>query len=335
MAETLRLDFHGVRADIVCADHALLEEYRRDFSYFGSSSDGGPRVRLEVRLKPPFATSFRTWLTWRSARIGHSGGVRRIDYDGRALLEYDLEREEGLLQGEDRGLLHELGYLTVLSRIGERLDDRGLHRVHALGFTYHGRGGLLILPMDGGKSRLGLELLGREGFGFLSDDIPLLNSDTLETTPFPLSLSLRGDDWHGIPERYSRVFPRRRHGTKMLVDVDYFRDRITTAAPLSWILLGERDGRQAPELSPCSKVRAAAGLFLPMVLGIGTPQILELMLPAPPFAGGALRLASVAWRRAACAARAVARAHCARFRLGDDPRTNADALESFLRTRGS
>ncbi len=330
----LRLDFHGARVDITCEDPGLLEEYRRDFAYFVSSSGGTPGIRLEVRRETPPRRTFPTLLEWRSARIGHTGGLRRVDYEGRALLEYDLEREEGVLFGQDRDLLHELGYLTVLSRVGARLDSRGLHRVHALGFTYRGRGGLLVLPMNGGKSRLGLELLGRDGFGFLSDDIPLLDSERLEAAPFPLSLSLRGDDWRGVPERHLRVFTRRRYGAKRLVDVDHFRSRVAGAAPLAWILIGDRDGRRTPELAPCSKVRAAAGLFLPMVAGIGTPQILELMLPAPPFAGGALRLAEVAARRAACAARAAARARCGRFRLGDDPKANADALEAYLAGTG-
>ena len=289
----MRLDFHGARVDIICADSGLLEEYRRDFAYFSSSSGNKPHIRLEVRLAPPPRASLPTSLRWRSARIGHSGGVRRVDYEGRALLEYDLTREDGTLYGEDRHLLHELGYLTVLSRVGERLDLQGLHRVHALGFTYQGRGGLLILPMNGGKSRLGLELLRQEGFGILSDDIPLLDASDLSLKAFPLSLSLRGDDWRGVPEKYLRSFTRRRYGAKRLVDVDYFRDRLGGAAPLTWILLGERDGRKTPKLSPCSKVRAAAGLFLPMILGLGTPQILELMLPAPPFAAGCLRLAQM------------------------------------------
>ena len=326
----LRLDLHGVRVGIVCEDDQLLEEYRRDFAYFASSSENKPDIRLEVRIAPPAPAPIRTTLTWRSARIWDSGGSRRVDYEGRASLEYDFAREEVLLRGEDRDLLHELGYLAVLSRAGERLDLRGLHRVHALGFTYHGRGGLLVLPMNGGKSRLGLELLGRSGFGLLSDDIPLLDSNTLEAAPFPLSLSLRGEDWRGVPERHLRVFTRRRYGVKRLVDVDYFRDRVGAAAPLSWILLGERDGRLTPQFSSCSKFRAAAGLFLPMVLGIGTPQILELMLPAPPFIGGAARLARIAVSRAACAARAAARARCGRFLLGADPKANADALQTFL-----
>jgi|CXWL01.1.fsa_nt_gi hypothetical protein len=326
----LRLDFHGVRADIICADSRLLEEYRRDFSYFISSLETPTHIRLEVRREPAPRVPFRTLLKWRSARIGHSNGTRQVDYEGRARLEYDLERESGTLFGEDLDLLHELGYLTVLSRVGERLDLQGLHRIHALGFTYQGRGGLLILPMNGGKSRLGLELLGREGFGLLSDDIPLLDASDLAMKAFPMSLSLRGDDWRGISEKHLRVFTRRRYGAKRLVDVDYFRDRVGDSAPLSWILLGERDGRQAPKLASCSKARATAGLFSPMVLGAGTPQILELMLPAPPFAGGAMRLAQIAWSRAACAAKAAACARCGLFRLGGDPKVNADALESFL-----
>ena len=326
----LRLDFHGIRADIVCSDPDLLAEHRRDFAYFVSSSAGKPHIRLETRLEAPPRQAVRTLLKWRSARIGHSGGLRRVDYDGRALLEYDLEREEGVLRGVDRDLLHELGYLTILSRMGHHLDLKGLHRVHALGFAYQGRSGLLLLPMNGGKSRLGRELLGMEGFELMSDDTPLLNAATLETAAFPLCLSLRGDDWREVPERHLRVFRRRRHGVKRLVDVDYFRDRLRACAPLTWMLMGRRDGRRTPELSPCSAARAAAALAGPLVLGLGVPQVLELMLPSPPLLAGAGTLASIAARRAACALRAVARARLARFSLSDDPRANMEALRLFL-----
>jgi hypothetical protein len=252
-----------------------------------------------------------------------------VDYEGRALLEYDLAAEQGDLWCEDEPLAHELAYLAVLSRVGDLLDRQGLHRVHGLGFSFQGRGGLLLLPMNGGKSRLAIELLGRPEFKLLSDDIPLLDRKGRDLLAFPLRLGLRGNDWAGVPERYVRPFPRRRFGIKHLVDVDYFRDRIAASAPLDWVIVGGRTAA-SPILEPCSKAAAVRTLLSQMVLGVGLPQVLELMLPLPPFAPGFLRLAGVAASRLRTCLAAVRRARCFRMDLGADPRANADALAASL-----
>lgn len=333
----LTLNFHGIRVGISSQDEEVLSQLARDFSYFMAAPPGDeehPDIHLELRKSPvPKDKTFvRSFLRWRSARIAHKDGLRLAHYDGGALLEYDLARERGLLHGENPALLHELSYLTVLSRVGDRLDRKGQHRVHALGFTFQGKGGLLLLPMEGGKSRLGLELIGRPEFGIFSDDIPLLSGDGRTLSPFPLRLGLRGTDWRGIDPRFVRPFHRRRFGVKHLVDVDFFREKISPEAPLAWVLVGSRDGgRKAPRIEPCPKARAGAAMLSHLILGVGTPQILELMLPPPPFVGGALALAAIAAKRASCAFAAVSRAACGRFDLSDDPKSNADALERFLK----
>lgn len=334
---TLALNFHGIGVDVSSQDKEILSQLSRDFSYFMAAPlDNGPHPNIHLELRkapiPKDKTSVRYFLRWRSARISHNGALRLAHYNGGALLEYDLARERGILHAENPDLLHELSYLTVLSRVGHCLDLQGLHRVHALGFTFQGKGGLLLLAMEGGKSRLGLELIGRPEFGILSDDIPLLSGDGKSLSAFPLRLGLRGTDWRGIDPRFVRPFHRRRFGVKHLIDVDFFREKISPGAPLAWVLVGSRDGgRKIPRVGPCPKARAGAAMVSHLILGVGTPQILELMLPPPPFLGGAWGLAAVAAKRAVCAFAAVSRAACGRFHLSDDPKSNADALEQFLR----
>lgn len=335
----LNLSIHGVSAEILCGQEKILDDLERDFSYFSRPTpDGSALVRLEIKPELPPSAHLPGWpiLRWRKARIVQSGGLRRVDYEGKALLEYDLADESGVLYCAEASLRHELAYLTILSRVGDQLDRRRLHRVHALGFTYRGRGGILLLPSGGGKSRLALELLKLSDFGLLADDIPLLNGDGSSLSAFPLRLGLRGEDWRGIPERHLRVFQRRRFEDKRLVDLDYFREKVLSTAPLNWILLGEpsRGERKnsPPRVIVCSRLRASAALLLPLVLGVGTPQILELMLPAPPGSGGTRRLVRNALSRIRAAWGAVSRSRCARFELGDDPRASAKALETALRT---
>lgn len=333
----LVLDFHGVAAVLRSEDGALLSDLERDFAWFAGEgrrpgAPAGTVIELELRVSAEAATARPSGVhwRWRSARVYPRGASRTVDYEGRARLDYDSSTERGVLAGADRSLLHELAYLAVLSRVGAALDRRGLHRVHALGFTYRGRGGLLLLPSGGGKSRLSLELLGRADFGLLSDEIPVLAGGGRELAAFPLRLGLRGEDGREIPERFVRPFQRRRFGPKRLVDVEYFRDSIRPAAPLTWVLVGGRSRADVPSVVPCSRSRAAAALAASLVLGLGTPQVLELLVPSAPYLRGALGLAAVAASRARSAARAAGRARCLRFLLGGGPRASADALESFL-----
>lgn len=330
----MALDFHGVRVEIRSDQDRVHSELAGDFAYFKVPEGGKPpHIRLELRAEPPGERLPRwTHWRWRSARIQDGRRLRRVDYEGRALLEYDFAREQGVLFCPEGALLHELAYLAVLSRVGERLDRAGLHRAHALGFSYQGRGGLLLLVSGGGKSRLGLELLDSAGFRLLADDIPLVAGGGRELKAFPLPLGLRGEDWRGIPERNLRTFERRRFGPKRVVELDYLRAKLADAAPLKWIVVGRPcpAGGREPSLRPCARARAAWGLLAPMVLGVGTPQVLELMLPRPPWITGGARLAGVALSRARAALAAAARARCATLRMGRDPAANAAALRAFL-----
>jgi hypothetical protein len=318
-AENLELDFHGVRASVYGPAGSVIDDLRRDFAYFLRPCGGGRRgvsLRLEPGRMPAGRAPSRGFFTWRDARISQAGSSRLVDYGGKALLEYDLKRESGVLYGGPPGLLHEIAYLAILSRVGNGLDEAGLHRVHALGFAYRGLGGLLLMPMGGGKSRLALELIRRPGFEILSDDTPLLDGG-LGLRAFPLRLGLRGRDRFLVPPELVRRFERRRFGVKYLVDLDFFKEKIAPRAPLRWILTGARGS-------------AAGALMSGMVLGVGLPQVLELMLPSPPFLGGALSLARIVASRSAAAARALSTARCASFRIGGDVRADARDLELFL-----
>ena len=57
-----------------------------------------------------------------------------------------------------------------IRRSKQYLDRRGLHRIHALGVVVKNRAVLVMLPMGGGKSTLGLHLLKHPEVQILSDD---------------------------------------------------------------------------------------------------------------------------------------------------------------------
>src|SRR5271163_3109812 len=93
-------DFHGVRVRLHSREEAALADLRRDFAYFaGAEESKKADIALELRpcQAPAGKAPGRAFWRWRSARITQKGSMRTIDYQGRALLEYDLARESGLL----------------------------------------------------------------------------------------------------------------------------------------------------------------------------------------------------------------------------------------------
>src|SRR5207244_6683055 len=132
-AETLALDIHGARVRVRSEHAPTLTELRRDFAFFVSDAGAAPDLSLDIKAvaPPQERIPVRAQWRWRKARISQRGALRTIDYEGRALLEYDLTGERGTLYSADAALLHELSYLAIQSRAGDLLDRRALHRVRA------------------------------------------------------------------------------------------------------------------------------------------------------------------------------------------------------------
>lgn len=318
---------HGVTLAVESREPSLLEGLDRDFAAFRAAAPSGRAdIRLTAALAPCPFPSVTVGLRWRGCRFADRGPVRRLDYGGGTGAEWDFSREAGRLWSPDPALLHELAWLTLHSRLGARLDAGGLHRVHALGFTWRGRGGLVLLPSGGGKTSLGLALAARPEFALLSDDIPLLSADG-HLRAFPQRLTLRGRAPAGVPASALRPFPRRRFGTKLALDAADFPGVWGECAPLAWLVVGERGG-SAAAAAPCSWARAAGALAAGLVVGAGTPQVLELMLPGTPRRWAAL--AGVAAARVMAAGYALSAAKRLTLTMGPDPESAAAALTAAL-----
>jgi len=320
-------DFHGVRIRLESAQAQVLEALRRDFSWFSVADDRPPEISWTFCVREPAAGPARGWRA-RDFRAWDEGRTRRVLYDGGARAGFDFASGRGEAECADPLRLHEIVHLAVLAGAGERLDARGLHRVHALGFVRSGAAGLLLLPSGGGKSELGLRLLGEPGFSLLSDDTPLLGAD-LVARPFPLRLSFRESaDLSALGADRVRSFRRRLYGERRLVDVDAFRARIAAPAPLRWVLLGRRADARPGEIGSAGAHAAALELAAALVVGVGVPQMAEWRLRPNAACAGALARAALA--RAATAVRALARARLGEFRLDRDPQRSAALLAGWL-----
>lgn len=318
------LDFYGVRISLH-GTPAVLEPLRRDFEHFlaGPALLGGMTLSLSAE-PPPRGLLPRGMPLWRlrDYSVHASGSARRILYDDGSLAIYDYGRREGRIFSAAPARLHELAYLAVLSRAGEELDRRGLHRAHALGFESRGHGGLILMRSGQGKSTLALELVRRTGMGIVGEETPLLSSDG-RLLAFPLRWAFRPEaDLGAVGGQYIRPFQRKHYGPKRLVDVAFFRSRIRSNVPLRWLIVGERrpDG---PRFAPISKARAFAALAEGMVLGSGVAQMAEYMLRIDAV------LPRILMKRSRAALSVLGQARLLRFFAGPDAARNAAALESL------
>jgi hypothetical protein len=328
----IAVEVHGNRADRVAADF--------DF-YTGRPLSGKEKfsVRLELHslesgaAKLPAVGAERVFSD--CVMYAHENKLY-YEYSCGAVLEVERgdKYSRGILTSANPDLADEIAYLYLQSEIGRFLDAQGLHRVHALGIGLpSGKAALVLLPSGGGKSTLALELLQREGCTLLSDDSPLV--DRLgRVYPYLLRLSFRPST--KLPESWkknSTHFERRKFGPKLLISPtslsasslprpeDYFSP--------GFLVIGSRHGALAePRLRARAKWKSALPLLRDLVVGIGIPQVAELILTKGIFSLPGLAPTGIS--RLAAASAFLARARSFELDLSRDPALNAKFLLAEL-----
>jgi len=321
-------DFYGVGLSVVTDSPALMESLRRDFEYFVASAPPDPIViRAHLGAPPWERVPACTASTFTPGAITYdAGGIRYNDYHRRALAIYDFAREQGEVWSEDADVLYEVVYLMALSRVGERHDLVGIHRVHALGVAIAGRAALVLLPEGGGKSTLALELLQRPEIELLSDDTPLLTRGRV--LAFPSRIGVRADSVAGVPSEYLRTVRRRERSPKTVIDFGHFRDRVVPEATPSALIMGVRHGGPHSWIEPLSWRHAVAPLAVNLVFGLGLPQVVEYFLRGG--AADTVRKAGIARSRLAVGLRLLHGARTYRLVMGGDVRAGAAAVAAVL-----
>jgi hypothetical protein len=334
-----RFRLHSIEVELhgKCA-----QRLTRDFDFFTDRPDGKAAADYSVTLEtlegdpglvglPPKAAD----QVFPDCVLYREGGRLFYEY-GEALLIVDRQanHSHGQLVSQNATLAEEIGYLYLQSEIGRFLDRQGLHRVHALGLGLsNGKAALVLLPSGGGKSTLALELLKTGRCLLLSDDSPLV--DRLgRVLPYPMRLSFRPgtklpEDWG----RSAQVFERRKHGPKLLVPTSalpsHLLPRPADRFQPGLVVIGERHGARAePRITPMPRLNGAMPLLRDLVVGVGVPQVAELLLTRgwKSLPG----LAPAASSRMIAASALLARSRLLRLELSRDHGSNAHALLAAL-----
>lgn len=333
-APNMGFDFYGIRVRVECDSTEVLRRVGEDFRYFRRALAPADHVALTIDLRqrapdydslPALAASIYT-----PRNICYSSGnLTYIDYFGRALAVYDRARNHVEVTSDSLSLLQEIPYLTILSRVGDALDRKGLHRLHALSVGREGRAALFLMPSGCGKSTLGLGLMQRgTGLELVSDDSPLIRRSG-RVLPFPLRIGVLGAPPPGVSERFVQYMERMEFAPKYLVSVAAFEGWLARGEQRpGLIFLAERTLGSGCTIRRTSFLAGYVACIRHMIIGVGIYQGLEFLLRS-----SILDLAKsmpLILSRAVSAATLLARARVYTLHLGRDPRLNVDTVIDFL-----
>ncbi|MGA8937637.1 MAG: hypothetical protein WB439_00595 [Acidobacteriaceae bacterium] len=273
-------DVYGVTVAITSGDPQLGVHLAEDFEHFRVEQlASAPELSLSLHKRaPPYeGVPERPASVYTPRNVSfEQGGRTYIDYAGRALGIFDRASQTFDVYSEDEELLYEAGYLFLLSQLGERLDARGMHRIHALAVSVKNMGALVLLPMGGGKSTLGMHLLSDSNVMFLSDDSPLVDREGM-LHAFPLRIGiLPGSESLYSPDQF-RTIQRMEFGPKLLLRHEFFADRVMMRVNPTFLFLGHRSLSDTCLIRPATRFTALKALMANCVIGLGLFQGMEFV----------------------------------------------------------
>jgi hypothetical protein len=326
---SVKFDFYGFIIELTSSETKVIENIRRDFRYFETTS-GNPEVKVEIITEAPhydslpeIAASTYTldYLVYRSDKEIYT------DYHGKGLRIWNRRNKEYRIYSDNPDLRHEIAYLTVLSAVGQYFDSMHIHRVHALGVSQNERAILILLPEKGGKTTLALRLIRTGKFKILSEDSPLITREG-KILPFPLRMGILPGGEQDIPKNYLYETKFLRVGTKILVDLDYFADMISKPS-LPWmVFMGERILGNQSKIIPAGKLRASKEFVKNSVIGLGLHQGMEYLLGKNIW--GTIGKSSLAFSRLNNSLRVLNHSKLYRYQIGHDFEKNIQIMLDFL-----
>ena len=337
MSGTSYFDFYGVTVLVTFDEAEVGRRIENDFSHFVVSGIvGTPTLCLRTqRVKPDYAGLPPLKAQVYSPRnICYPDGERTyIDYFGNALAIYDRSQFEIEIQSPDIHLLHEIVFLSMISRVNEKLEDRGMHRVHALAVESGGQAALFMMPSGGGKTTLAMEFLKRvDHYRILSEDSPIIDR-TGRVLPYPLRFGVVGEKPQAIREEHLTFMKRMEFEPKYLISLEAFEGSIASDPAIpKFLFIGDRTLGPECRIQPVGFVTAMKSLMRHMVVGVGLYQGVEFLLQSSltDLLQGSGRFLS-RFRRAFTLAR---HAEVFALELGRQPARNIATVIDFLESRG-
>ena len=327
-------DFHGILIQVISNDLECTAFIASDFSYFRvypHENNIKPQFTLSVFLSaPPYEKipegTIATCHT-KDAVVYKHENIHYFDSFGKILVLYDHLQQVAEIYSQDHHLLYEKSYLMIMSRVGELLDRKRLHRIHAMGGVLAGKAVLCLLPMGGGKTTLALGLLEHKAFSLLSEEVPLVSSQG-QLYPFPIRMGVVEGTTLAIPEQFLKTFKRTHYQAKTLIDMAYLQNQIAPVTEPGVIFVGKRVHTAKPGIVKIPRWKALGALVGSCVLGLGVPQLLEYLLRFE--VRDIVRQFPIVWSRLQAALVLLRRSETYELHLGYDRAANAACITDFL-----
>jgi hypothetical protein len=180
-----------------------------------------------------------------------------------------------------------------------------------------------------------LELVKEKDCFLLSDEIAAIDQQ-LRVLPFPLRIGVRAAESipPDTPARYLRPYRTISFGSKTLIDLEYFAEKIAREpAGLEMVLLGERTIAGKPGFKRASRLKALYHVLRHITFAYQLPRTRAYILR---FERGYMRtLPAIFLSRIVTGLRIALSVKCYRFRLTEHPRENAKVLATLMRDRTS
>jgi len=278
---TLRFEFHGVPVFISLDPkftNVVGSWVQKSFAIFLSdhprlqNKTSGVWIRISDR-SASFQSSTGLLLgKTKFCRFFQAGRARicRYDRNHHIIFRQDRQRRISIINGTDTNLMIEMLWMFLLSSVGEYLDRRGLHRLHAFGFHYRSMTFLMPRESKGGKSSLAY-LFAKQGSSevrILGEEIILTDGEQL--FQFNTPVSLRQEFADSLPQQpdFDFVFEKKLFPKKYLLLLT--ADRIQQSP----VKIDETCHLLLLKTGVLSRIR----FLLSMGLGLGQMQFIEFML---------------------------------------------------------
>jgi hypothetical protein len=277
--QPLNFDVYGYRFSLSGAPEEAIEGVSQDFAFFAApAAAANATVELYDQDPPQDSLPATDAVVYTPRNVVYrSDGRRYIDYHGRALGVQEERTGNLKLYSRDPNLSYEAAYLYLLSQIGQHLDQRGMHRIHALGVEIRNRAVLILLPTGGGKSTLGLHLMKYPEVRILSDDSPFLDRQG-RSFAYPLRIGLLPGSEDSVPPQHRRVIQRMEFGPKHSVNYTFFKDRVCAWADPGLVLLGARTLQRDCRIEELGTLAGLRACLANCVVGVGIFQGLEFIM---------------------------------------------------------
>lgn len=329
----LFLEFYGVNLQIESDDTRLLDLVIHDFNYFITA---GKKCEFLIRYHKK--TPEYSHLPIMSASLAtprnicfRDKDITYIDYFGKALNVYKKKEKQCDIYTDKIKLGHEIVFLTILSRVSNLLDNKGFHRIHALGLEYHGKGILVLLPSGGGKTTLAMQILNSTAndIKLISEDSPMIDSNG-NLYPFPIRIGLLPEQIpEGIDDKFINYYERMEFGPKITINLSYFKNRISNNPVSPWIiLLGERSTGEIAQIKSAPKSSIIKYILMSSIIGVGLYQGLEFILQKN--LSNTFKTAQVILSRTKNNFKMINKSHIFKFTIGRNKQKNINTLISLI-----